>query len=88
MEVTIRVPDTLVQRLQAKWGTELPRHVVESWVLEDYRAGALTTEEVRQLLGYETQFEVHGFLKAHGVPFYTMEELGQDFATLDELRTR
>ena len=88
MEVTIHVPDTLGQQLQARWGEGLPRHVVESWVLEDYRAGALTTEEVRQLLGYETRFEVHGFLKAHGVSFYTMEDLEQDFATLDELRAR
>ena len=88
MEVTIHVPDTLVQRLQEKWGEGLPRHMVESWVLEDYRAGALTTEEMRQLLGYETRFEVHGFLKAHGVSFFTMEELEQDFATLDELRAQ
>jgi hypothetical protein len=88
MEVTVHVPDTLVQPLQEKWGAGLPRHVVESWVLEDYRAGLLTTEEVRQLLGYETRFEVHGFLKAHGVSFYTLEDLEQDFATLDELRVR
>ena len=88
MDVTIQVPDTLVERMQETWGEGLPRHVVESWVLEDYRAGALTTEEVRQLLGYETQFEVHGFLKAHGVSFYTMEDLEQDFATRDELRAR
>ena len=88
MQVTIHVPDTLVQRLQEQWGEDLPRHVIESWVLEDYRAGGLTIEEVRQLLGYETRFEVHGFLKAHGVSFYTMEDLEHDFATLDELRTR
>jgi hypothetical protein len=88
MEMTIHIPDTLAQRLQDKWGGVLPRHVVESWVLEDYRARILTTEEVRQLLGYKTQFEVHGFLKAHGVSFYTMEDLEQDFATLDELRAR
>jgi Uncharacterised protein family (UPF0175) len=88
MEVMIHVPDTLVQRLQEKWGEELPRYVIESWVLEDYRAGVLTTEEVRQLLRYETRFEVHGFLKAHGASFYTMEDLEQDLATLDELRAR
>jgi Uncharacterised protein family (UPF0175) len=88
MEVTIYVPDTLLQRLQEKWGEGLPRHVVESWVLEDFRTGLLTTEEVRQLLGYETPFEVHGFLKAHGVSFYTMEDLEQDLATLDELQAQ
>ena len=88
MEVTIHVPDALVQRLQGKWGEGLPRHVIESGVLEDCCAGALTTEEAQQLLGYETRFEVHGFLKAHGVSFFTMEDLEQDFATLDELRVR
>jgi hypothetical protein len=88
MEVTIHVPDTLLQRLQERWGEGLPRHVVESWVLEDFHTGILTTEEVRQLLGYETRFEVPGFLKAHGTSFYTMKDLEQDFATLDELQAQ
>ena len=42
MEVTIHVPDTLMQRLEGRRGEGLPRHVVESWVLEDYRAEVLT----------------------------------------------
>ena len=58
--------------------------MLESWVLEDYRAGRLTTEEMRQLLGFETRFEVHGFLKAHGVPLYTLEDFEEDIATLQQ----
>jgi len=58
--------------------------MLESWVLEDYRAGRLTTEEVRQLLGFETRFEVHGFLKAYGVPLYTLEDFEEDIATLQQ----
>ena len=80
MEVAIHVPDTLVKRLQEQWG-DLPRRVLESLALEGYRERVLTTEEIRQLLGFETRFEVHAFLKEHQVPFYTLEDLEHDRET-------
>lgn len=84
MQITIDLPDDIAQRLQQKW-EDIPRHVLESLVLADYQAHVLTIEQVRRLLGYETRFEVHGFLKAHGVSFYTMQDLEDDLATLDRL---
>jgi hypothetical protein len=84
MDVVIHVPDTIFRRLQEQWGEGFTRHMLESWVLEDYRVGRLTTEEVRQLLGFETRFEVHGFLKVHGVPLYTLEAFEEDIATLEQ----
>jgi len=80
MEVAIHVPDTLVKRLQEQWG-DLPRRVLESLALEGYRERVLTTEDIRQLLGFETRFEVHAFLKEHQVPFYTLEDLEHDRET-------
>jgi hypothetical protein len=68
MEVAIRLPDTLVKRLQEQWG-DLSRRVLESVALLGYRERILTTEEIRQLLGFETRSEVHAFLKQHKVPF-------------------
>ena len=80
MEVAIQLPDTLVKRLQERWD-DLPRRVLESVALEGFRQRILTTEELRQLLGFETKFEVHGFLKAHEVPFYTLADLEHDRET-------
>ena len=84
MEVSIQIPDSLVKRLQEQWG-DLPRRVLESVVLEGFRERLLTTEELRQLLGFETKFDVHAFLKEHDVPFYTLEDLEQDRETSNRL---
>jgi Uncharacterised protein family (UPF0175) len=79
-EVAIQLPDTLVKRLQEHWG-DLPRRVLESIALEGFRQRLITTEELRQLLGFETKFEVHSFLKEHEVPFYTLAALEHDRET-------
>ena len=80
MEVAIHLPDDIAQRVQAQW-EDIPRHVLESFVLDGFRARVLTTEDARRLLGFETKFEVHDFLKAHEVPFYTLADLEHDRET-------
>ena len=80
MEIALHVPDDIAQRVQAQW-EDLPRQVLESFVLEGFRARVLTTEDVRRLLGFATKFEVHDFLKAHEVPFYTLADLEHDRET-------
>jgi hypothetical protein len=80
MEIAIHLPDDIAQRVQAQW-EDIPRHVLESFVLDGFRARVLTTEDVRRLLGFETKFEVHGFLKVHEVPFYTLADLEHDRET-------
>ena len=43
------------------------------------RFDPLSEAQIRRLLGYGTRMQVHGFLKAHGVPLdYTVEDLEQD----------
>jgi hypothetical protein len=84
MQITIDLPDDIAKHLQQQW-ENIPRHVLESLVLADYQARVLTLEQVRRLLGYETRFEVHGFLKEHGVSFYTEQDLENDLATRDQL---
>ena len=85
MEVAIHVPDDVAAAMP--W-EDVPRHILEQLALEGYQERWLSEEQVRRLLGYDTRFEVHGFLKAHGVSFYTMEDLEQNFATFDELQAR
>jgi Uncharacterised protein family (UPF0175) len=80
MEIAIHLPDDIAQRVQARW-EDIPRHVLESFVLDGFRARVLTTEDVRRLLGFETKFEVHAFLKDHEVPFYTLADLEHDRET-------
>ena len=80
MEIAIHLPDDIAQRVQAQW-EDIPRHVLESFVLDGFRARVLTTEDVRRLLGFETKFEVHTFFKDHEVPFYTLTDLEHDRET-------
>lgn len=80
MEVAIHLPDDIARRVQAQW-EDIPPHVLESFVLEGFRTRVLSTEDVRRLLGFETKIEVHAFLKAHDVPFYTLADLEHDRAT-------
>ena len=78
MKITFDVPDEIAKALQEQW-PDMPRGVLESIALEGYRSGAMGEELVRRLLGFETRFEVHGFLKDHGVPLnYTLEDLEAD----------
>ena len=76
MEVAIHLPDDVVAAMP--W-EDVPRHILEQIALEGYQERWLSEEQVRRLLGYDTRFEVHGFLKDHGVCLnYTLEELEQD----------
>ena len=62
----------------------LSRSEVESLVLEGYGHGNLSDEQVRRLLGFKTQFDVHAFLKEHGVYLnYSREDLDQDLKFSD-----
>ena len=62
----------------------LSRAEGESLVLEGYKCGSLSDEQVRRLLGFKTQFDVHAFLKEHGLYLnYTREDLEQDLRFSD-----
>ncbi len=88
MEITLNLPEDIAQGLQAKW-KDLPRAVLESLALEAYRSGALTTAQGRRLLGFETRYEVDGFLKQHGVDLnYGVEDLRRDAEVSGEFSSR
>jgi len=78
MEITLNLPEDIALGLEAKW-KDLPRAALESLALEAYRSGALTPAQVRRLLGFETRYELDGFLKQHGVYLnYNVEDLDRD----------
>jgi predicted HTH domain antitoxin len=89
MQVTVQIPDDMAQRLIPE-GQDPARTTLEAIAIEGYRSGALTAQQTRILLGFETRYELDGFLKAHNVweHAYSLEDLEQDRRTLHDLETQ
>jgi hypothetical protein len=85
MNLTVEIPDDLVAPLNAAGG-DLSRRALEALGLEEYKSGHITKAELRRLLGFDTRYELDGFLKAHKVWIdYSIEDLHRDVATLQRL---
>ena len=64
----------------------ISRATLEGAALEAYRKRIIGESRLQQWLGFETRFEVHAFLKEHGVPFnYSLEDLEHDRQAHDRL---
>ncbi len=87
MQITLELPEDIAEGLESKW-KDLPRAALESLALEGYRSHALTTSQLRRLLGFETRMQVDAFLKAHEIYDYSVADFEQDRETLRELRMR
>lgn len=84
MNVTIAIPDELAARLGSS--AELERRALEGLAVEEYRARRLTEFELQNLLGFETRYELDGFLKDRGVFHdYTAADLERERETLKQL---
>ena len=88
MQVTVEIPEEMARRLMPQ-GQDLARTTIEAVAIEGYRSGALTAQQTRRLLGFETRYELDGFLKEHNVweHAYTLEDLTQDRQTLERLES-
>lgn len=86
--ITVEIPDNLAGLLSAG-GKDLSRTALEAMALEGYRTERLTESDLKELLGFETRMEVHGFLKDHGACIhYTVEDLDHDTASALEVAGR
>ena len=76
MQITVQLPDDLPQR------PDPARVALEAVAIEAYRSGALSSYQTRLLLGFETRYELEGFLKDHEVweHAYSVEDLEKDAA--------
>lgn len=72
MRVTLDLPDDISAALEGRW-QDIPRCALEALAVEGYRAGALSENQVRRLLGFESRFQVHSLLKEHRVPLRSTE---------------
>jgi predicted HTH domain antitoxin len=81
VELTLDIPDELSAALAAP-GQELSRRVLEAVALEAYRERRLSATQLRRLLGFETRYELDGFLKSREVWLdYGVEDLERDRET-------
>jgi predicted HTH domain antitoxin len=86
MEVTVTIPEDIAAQLHTKW-QDLPRAALESLALEAYRSGTLTTAQLRRLLGFQSRYELDGFLKQAGIYLdYNLDDLKQDLETIRKVR--
>lgn len=84
MNVTVTIPDDFAATLGA--GTDLGRRVLEALALDEFRAGRLTGAGLRRLLGFQTRYELDGFLKAHGVyEDFSVEEIEEQVRAVERL---
>jgi hypothetical protein len=85
MNLTLHISDELAARLGAA-GPDLERQALEALMLEHYRAGRITIDELQEALGFEALNVVDGFLKTHGVyEDYTRADLERERRAMDEL---
>jgi predicted HTH domain antitoxin len=76
MQIIVTLPDDLAHH------ADPAREALEAFAIEGYRSGALSAYQTRQLLGFETRYELDGFLKDHQVwdHAYSLEDLEKDRA--------
>ena len=87
MELTVQIPDDLAERIAAG-GEDLARRALESLAADEYRNGRIHKPDLRRLFGFETSYEIDGFLKAHGVyDEYTLEDFERERQAIKSLRS-
>lgn len=85
MHVTVEIPDDIAQRVAAA-GVDLSQSAREAFALEEYKAGRLTRPKLRRFLGFQTRYQLDGFLKQRGIHSdYAIEDFHCEFADLKEL---
>lgn len=84
MEITVRLPDALADRLRAE-GSDLSRRALEALAADGYRSGAFTRAEVQSLLGLGSRWETEAFLTRAGASLgYSAVDLDGDLEALRE----
>ena len=67
-------------------GRDLSREALEALAAEAFRRDRITKPELQRLLGIETDYQLDGLLKAHGIWIeYTSEDAVREERTLDRL---
>ena len=88
MKLVIEIPDSIADRMEAKWGN-VERRALELLAADAYRAEAIAAGQVRQMLRFSSPWETHGFLKQEGAYLhYTEADLEQDVEAIRKIMSR
>lgn len=78
MQINLNVPEEIARSF-GEDTLSIERAALEGLALEGVRSGRLSRGQVRRLLGFQTRYEVDGFLKAHGLAVQeSLEEIQRD----------
>jgi hypothetical protein len=78
MQIHLNVPEEIARNFGDDTQS-VEKAALEGLALEGIRSGRLSRGQVRRLLGFETRYEVDGFLKAHGIAVQDrLEEVERD----------
>jgi len=84
MHIALDIPDDIKGVIAPN--QDPARAALEALALEGYRSERLSEYDVRELLGFGTPMQVHGFLKDHGVYLhYSMADLEHDIQEADRI---
>ena len=84
MHIALDIPDNIPNVVAPD--QDPARAALEAMALEGYRSQRLSEFDVRELLGFTTPMQVHGFLKEHGVHLnYSMADLEHDIRESDRI---
>ena len=83
MNVQIKIPDEIF----SPENSATARQILEIVALEGYKSKQLTTEQVKQILEFETRLEVYDFLAKNSVAWidYSIEDAERERNLLREL---
>ena len=82
MNISIFVPDDVIQKMEARW-EDVSRRALEALAIEAYRAGVITEAEVQRMLNLSSRWETDKFLKqAQTYINYTEADLQNDIDTI------
>jgi len=78
MQINFDVPEEIARNF-GEDAQSVERAALEGLALEGIRSGRLSRGQARRLLGFQTSYEVDGFLKAHGLAVQeSLEEMQRD----------
>lgn len=78
MQIQLNLPEEVARTL-GNDAKSIERATLETLALAGIRSCNLSRGQVRRLLGFQTRYEVDGFLKAHGIPVEeSLDEINRD----------
>ena len=89
MQVVVEIPDEFSRQI-LRSGQDPSRALLEDAALKAFSEDRITARELQQVLGFDTRYQLDGFLKVRGIDHgaYGPEDLEQDTHTMDRLREK